>query len=116
MPSKTDHAAKAVHDEKFVSTLGDPYWDWAVTGVFYAALHYVEAYLATKRIHSPSHPVRDSHINRDSVLRAIYPDYRDLKDESRTARYDVIQFRSNDLARMQQLLATIKTAIAPHIK
>ncbi|MFZ0298040.1 MAG: hypothetical protein WAM13_06790 [Candidatus Sulfotelmatobacter sp.] len=115
MPSKADHAAKAAHNETFVSSLGDPYWDWAVSGVFYTALHYVEAYLATKRIHSGSHPVRDSNINRDSVLRAIYPDYRELKDESRAARYDVVPFTRDDLAKMQKNLDTIRGVISPHI-
>lgn len=84
--------------------------------MFYTALHYVEAYLATKRIHSGSHPIRDSNINRDSVLRAIYPDYRDLKDESRTARYDVVKFSEQDVKDMQKNLETIKKVIVPHIK
>lgn len=116
MPSKVDHSAKAGHNESFVSKLGEPYWDWAISGTFYAALHYVEAYLATKKIHSGSHPVRDSNINRDDTLRAIYPDYRELKDESRAARYDVVKFKQDDLKEMQKNLETIKKLLKPLIK
>ncbi len=84
--------------------------------MFYAALHYVEAYLATKKVHSGSHPVRDSNIHRDTTLRAIYPDYRELKDESRAARYDVAKFSKPDVDKMQKNLDVIRKLLRPFIK
>ncbi len=115
MPTTPEHKAKADQNEFFVSTLGNPFWDWAVAGTFYTALHYVEAYLATKKIHSPSHPVRDSHIQKDNTLKVIYADYRELKDESRAARYDVIPFTQDDVKRLQKNLAAVKNVVAPFI-
>ena len=114
MPTKSEHREKASQNEFFVSSLGNPFWDWAVVGVFYAALHYVEAYLATKNIHSGSHPLRDSHVQRDPSLRAIYAKYRELKDESRDARYDAaVIFSQADVKRLQANLDTIKNLINP---
>ena len=67
MPSEQEHMDKARHNEAFVQSLGIPtttFLDWAVTGIFYAALHYVEAFLATQRVHSPSHRSRDAVFGR----------------------------------------------------
>ncbi len=115
MPSTKEHRDKAAHNEFLVSTLDNPFWDWAIIGTFYAALHHIEAYLATKGIHGPTHPIRDSHIQRDANLKAIYVDYRELENESRDARYDVIEFKQADVRRLQGNLETIKKVILPLI-
>jgi hypothetical protein len=44
-----------------------------------------------------------------------YTDYRELKDESRAARYDVVKFTRDDVVEMQRNLATIKGIVSPHI-
>jgi hypothetical protein len=97
MPSKQDHISKAEHNEQFASTINGQltgYWDWVVTGYFYSALHYVEAYLATKDppVHSSDHRARDDEIGRDLVLSQIYDEYSDLKNDSTNARYTVQPF------------------------
>ena len=96
MPSKSEHLSKAQHNEVFASTLNqDPnyasYRDWAVTGYFYSAIHYIEAYLASKvpAVHSPDHRARDAVVGSDSVLLPIYDQYRELKDDSTNARYNM---------------------------
>jgi hypothetical protein len=63
------------------------YLDWAVTALFYTALHLAEAGLAE---HFPrgglkSHAQRDSAIYRD--LRPIYAEYDQLHTRSNWARY-----------------------------
>jgi len=115
LPNTADHRKKAEHNEFLISTLDNPFWDWAIIVTFYAALHYVEAYLGTKGIHAPTHPVRDSHIQRDSTLKTIYVDYRELENESRDARYDAIEFKQEDVRRLQRNLETIKKALVPLI-
>jgi hypothetical protein len=46
MPHKNVHIAQALHNEELAAYLsGTAYPDWIVTSMFYAALHYVEAYL-----------------------------------------------------------------------
>ena len=88
MPSKADHPAQAEHNEYFVSQTDNPFFDWKVTGTFYTALQYVDAYLATQNIHPPTHAVRLGHVATQAKLKAIHRDYRDLLNESRTARYE----------------------------
>ena len=71
--------------------------DWAVTCLFYAAIHYINAYFVKAHIpipqrHRTSNPKKPGRLNivqRDSVLSQIYPEYRHLDDESRDARYEL---------------------------
>ena len=64
MPNEADHFSKAAHNEEFVSHLlsdeQTPYLDWAVVGIFYAALHHVDAFLAAvaTEINIPTHTKR----------------------------------------------------------
>lgn len=65
-----------------------PYADWAVTIVFYAAVHAVETVLAQQGVHSRTHTERRSHVRRlFPHIRTLY--YR-LDTFSRQARYDGI--------------------------
>lgn len=115
MPSKNQHLQKAQHDENFVASLDihtTPFLDWAVTGLFYAAVHYVEGYLATIGKHSPDHRVRDSAIQRDKKIRGIYDDFNELKNCSINARYYVVPFTPQGLT--QNLIPRLN-AIKAHI-
>lgn len=117
MPPRDDHRAKAEHDEQFVHSLDlstTPYLDWAITALFYAALHYVEAYFATMKRHSPDHRTRDSAIQRDSRIRSLYADYNELKNYSINARYYMVPFGESD-ARNHLLpcLENIRSRVLP---
>jgi hypothetical protein len=112
LPTPEQHREKAEHDEFFIAHLGEPFWDWAITGLFYSALHYVEVHLArqTPPIHPETHRIRDSHVNR--LMGGIYVDYRELEEQSRDARYDAAQqFTQQDFVRLQGHLARIKAAV-----
>lgn len=71
--------------------------DWSVTSLFYAAVHYVNAYLRKSGIpiprrHTspdPKQPGRSNIVQQDPSLSAIYDPYRNLDDESRDARYEL---------------------------
>ena len=95
MPSKTDHQRQAESNEAFYADVrGDlgSYQDWQVTSLFYAALHYVDAYLATKDVHPKLHKDRDWYVSSEAQLRHISIDYLTLKDRSMEARYDTVIF------------------------
>ena len=63
---------------------------WAVTCVFYAGLHYVNAYLFHSALPIPStHPERDQCVMRS--MRPVYRAYRRLKTDSENARYALHQ-------------------------
>ena len=72
------------------------YLDWAVTCLFYAAVHYVNAHLAHGDKAIPKrHTTQGKLIGRSNIveadpeLRTIYSAYRHLDDESRDARYEL---------------------------
>jgi len=55
MPSSLTHKQQAQHNEEFIASFdldATPYLDWVVTAIFYAALHFVDSYLATKTLTS----------------------------------------------------------------
>jgi hypothetical protein len=65
-----------------------PPYDWIVTMAFYAALHYVDAYLTERAGGSPSdHVSRDKTMDQISAFGAIAFSYRQLYRRSMTARY-----------------------------
>jgi hypothetical protein len=71
--------------------------DWALTCLFYSAVHWVNAYLCKcgkpiPRRHTSiesGKPGRLNIVQQDSTLRKIYVSYRTLDDESRDARYEL---------------------------
>jgi uncharacterized protein (UPF0332 family) len=88
-----------------------------VTGTFYAALHYVDAYLATKRIDPATHVIRNSFVKNEAVLNPLWGDYRELLNESRTARYDAgTTITQADVTRLQNNLNAIKAVVLPLIR
>ena len=114
MSFKAEHLEQAEHNEFFVSQIDNPFFDWKLTGIFYSALQYVDAYLATQGVHPTNHPNRTQSIETDPKLKPIRRDYRDLKNESRTARYEPPSiFNQNDVNIAQRRLDSIKKAILP---
>lgn len=104
MPTKDEHLKKAKHNERFFTSLDintTPFRDWVITGIFYSALHYIRA-LAAK--HSFANIGRygeiDNLLSRLPVFRkhpTIYSDYRQLKDDSRAARYEMVALSSSQV-------------------
>ncbi|MDA2924471.1 hypothetical protein MYX65_07420 [Acidobacteria bacterium AH-259-L09] len=96
MPTFDEHIAKARHNEEFIVEIrasGNKFLDWAITGYFYAAIHYVESYFARfLGYHTTDHGERLTRINHEPSLREVYPVFRSLKDDSEEARYGVTEF------------------------
>lgn len=108
MASKDAHLRQAAHNEELYSQLSNTkFLDWAVTGIFYAALHYVDAYLATKNIdpkyaHPPTHEVRTPLVATESNLKRIFPQYQWLKNRSEDARYRVKHFTQAEVKGLKE--------------
>ena len=118
MPSKEEHIAKAEGNARFASSLplnDSASIDWALVATFYAAMHYVEAYLATKGQHVRSHTTRDGYVGRDVNLKKIYNQYQDLKYYGYNARYEMTSFHSTDVASASLDLGAIRAQIAPFL-
>lgn len=96
MPKRDEHLAQAQHNREFFEAIERPaYNDWAVTTIFYEAIHYVDALLDHAYGVNPRR-YGDSQFphahEREGYLRnymhAIWNDCRHLKDASRDARYE----------------------------
>ena len=90
MPDEKEHIDKAHHNEDFFDIFdidNTRFLDWAVTGLYYAALHYIDAYLATLGVKFISNH-KQRHIEYSIALdRDVYSDYRTLENKSIIARY-----------------------------
>ena len=115
MPVQDNHLHQAQHNEAFVASFdldSTAYLDWAVTGIFYAALHYVESLLADRNIHPETHLSRDRVFQQQQNLKPIYNQYRILKTRSESARYDLQQFSP---AEVSALISVELEAVKSHI-
>lgn len=103
MPDAATHQTQAAHNEDFFSRIAlaaDA--DWAVTVLFYAALQYVDAYLARKHnSHPGNHGERGRMILSDPTARAIRTSYRRLQEYSRDARYNCYAFTAGQVAKLK---------------
>lgn len=99
MPGVSEHLTRAANNEQFFYALDHSrYSDWAVTVLFYAALQYIDAYLASIGIYDPGgHDVRDGLIQRTTAIRHLWPQYKRLKNFSRNARYYVASYSASDI-------------------
>jgi hypothetical protein len=99
--NKEEHLTWAKHNHDFWTSYNintTPFLDWVVTGIFYETLHWVEAFLATKKHHSDTHGNRSWVIhNYAPELRPIENDYNTLKMDSENARYRCYKHTPKDV-------------------
>jgi hypothetical protein len=100
MPNRNDHLLKSKHNEDFYLSfdIGKTlYKDWIVVGIFYSALHLIDAHFALSNKHPFAHGMRDEWIRNDWRLSKIWPDYRDLKEFRQKASYKIYDFTSQKI-------------------
>jgi hypothetical protein len=119
MPGEHAHLGQAEHNLNFFAAIDrKSFSDWAATVLFYAALHYVDAYLfCVLGVHPSGHGDRDAYVNRVADLKPVRDDYRELKDCCHNARYrPPTRFSETDLAELKDInLAAILNAVKPHL-
>lgn len=92
MPSRQQHLDKARHNELASQAFEqNGYADWAVTTLFYAAVHLVEAYLAPRE-HSQDHRERNRSVSSRPNLKPVWKYYKELYNRSLDARYKCLSF------------------------
>jgi len=119
MPSESVHRRQAEHNKQFLDWLDldvTKYLDWTVTAIFYTALHLVEWLLATKGLHSDSHANRHQAMSRVSELKRIYPDYRELENQSRRSRYEGAEFtrefvKSKLMPKLERIESLVRASV-----
>lgn len=96
--SVEDYLQQAAHNRQVAEVLsrGDPIsLQWAVICVFYAGLHYVNAYLYHVEQRAPrTHRDRNERIAQ--LMKPVYRAYRGLRTGSEWARYELFQPTGTD--------------------
>ncbi len=103
MPAFHEHIAKAQSIERALMNLDDQnadLWDWIAVVAFYAALHWVDAFLATLGRHPLNHRSRGQLV----AILPIYGDYVELYVLSRQARYDAGHLERDEAMRARDFL------------
>ncbi|KYF76748.1 hypothetical protein BE17_44770 [Sorangium cellulosum] len=102
MADEATHLSQAAHNAAFLEAIDkERYPDWAVTVVFYVALHYVDAFLARKGRHEPAtHENRERLAKTFTELRRVVPQYLRLKSASVRARYHGEKPSAEDVQRL----------------
>ncbi len=101
MPNRQRHLTKARENENLADTMAslpDRHTDWEVTMLFYSALHYVDAFLATRGVHPKTHRER---INLLANTTNFARDYRTLLRRSMNARYHLYRFTPREVGRIK---------------
>lgn len=103
MPETRKHIDQAQRNEEATRFLvsKSTYPDWGAVTLFYAALHWVDAYLATMSVDPPSHTVREGAITRLRQLDPIYKHYSLLQDRSEDVRYRCIRLPQRFVEELQ---------------
>jgi hypothetical protein len=117
VPTKDEHVQKAQGNEAFAATIqpsNQTAIDWTLIVLFYAAVHYVEAYLEKHwGMNIRSHTTRDKYMGKEANLKPIFSPYSHLKFYGYNARYEVSTFTANDMQDATKYLTQIKNHLTP---
>ena len=90
MPALNQHLSQAQSNERFaeaITSLPTRFPDWEIIALFYSALQYADAFLATQGIHPGSH---DSRIASAKLYIGAWEDYQHLYRLSIAVRYNMV--------------------------
>jgi hypothetical protein len=98
LPTKDQHIKKAERNEVFAEFLATKtkYLDWAVTVLFYAALHYIDAILAVSLADPEDHKERKAQMAVNDTTRRVYREYRLIETVSWNSRYFAMPIEAED--------------------
>lgn len=101
MPEAELHLEQYNHNKKLLS-ISDlksdttTYLDWALTILFYCAVHLIEKELSKENKHTEQHGDRTIQIAHNKKLSEIATQYKTLMIQSRRARYDCRLFTTRE--------------------
>lgn len=117
MPNRDEHVHKAEGNEVFAAAIApnsQTEIDWTLVVLFYAAVHYVEAYLFKQwGAHVRSHTTRDKYFGKEASLKKVFVPYSHLKFYGYNARYEVSTFTAKDTQDAAKYLSEIKAQLLP---
>ena len=107
MPTTREHFARARSAEQVAAQVEATNPEWAVTALFYAALHYVEAFFYHQARRGPRYAAHtDDHGARldevDARMHSQYANYRAMLERSMVARYSAVPFTSQEIQELHR--------------
>jgi hypothetical protein len=122
VPSAKDHEEQAAKNRAFFKDLGGTgakHSDWAITALFYAAVHDVQALIVSKGWRYIDDQGKSwiprTHTERLSVIKReckhLRADFESLKDWSEAARYECETFLQAQLKLAESVLSGLKAEI-----
>lgn len=117
MPSQMQHSEQIKKNKELLSTTqfdlrATVYKDWAITIMFYTAVHLVERELAKIPYDSGDHHDRESQMFEIPVLKRVLRDYKALKAASIKTRYKCYDFSDDDAISYMKRLNSIERVLA----
>lgn len=100
-PTRQQHIDQANANEQLSHRLQSTDPEWALTTLFYAAVHWMSAYLGDIGLYPTTHALRRIDINRRPELARVRRRYFFLQAKSVAARYDCVPFSAQDVARIR---------------
>jgi len=97
VPTAKEHLIRAHNAEEIAAQVEAAYPEWTAIALFYAALHYVEAFFyhqarrsSRYAAHTNDHGTRLDEV--DARMHSQYANYRALLERSMVARYSAVAF------------------------
>lgn len=116
MPDARAHKKQYEHNKKLLQSQDfqdEENCDWAVTIVFYSAMHLLEEFFANKGIHNKSHQTRNQFVASEAFLKnnQIAAKYNLLYNQSIRSRYGCTKITSEDLQLVKDTLLFIENKL-----
>lgn len=114
MATPTAHRTKALHNEQFIRRhdLGSgEYADWAVTALFYSAVHWLRALITSSGLRDVRNYKGENRAAEELLRNGVLDTqawewYGHLKDDSRDARYEMKAFTPAEFDEIHKLSFT----------
>ena len=115
MPGSDEHLRQAERFEGFlrqISTPTQPYKEWIVIVTFHIALHYVDAFLATRgHAQIEGHSDRWAKMGRYNETRLSIEPFGRLYKDAKEARYQGGEYAPADLAEIERLYLQVRRSM-----
>ena len=97
MASEQQHIVQAARNQEVAELLATGgYHDWAITALFYSAMHLIQAYLVQSGRTANSHWQRRQWIRNLTELRPVLAAFDELQAYSENARYECRNFSQSE--------------------
>lgn len=114
MPSPLEHHTWAEYNARFYTHLGgtqSSWQPWAMTALFYVAVHEVQSLLAQHNLSARTHSARLAALRQRGHWATLVNHYENLQQKSTNARYDCIVHSQAEIALAEWVLNQVRAEV-----